>query len=180
MMCKHISHLFRAYYISKVTRQLACLNSFNLFFFFFVGATLVGYGSSWARGGIAASTDTCATATASGIWVTSATYTAALGNARSLAHWVRPGIEPTSSWTYWVLTHWATTGTPSFNLHHNHLKNVFFTGVPVVTQWKQIQLGTMRLWVRSLALLSGVRIWRGELWYRSQMRLRSGIAVALV
>ena len=34
MMCKHISHLFRAYYISKVTRQLACLNSFNLFFFF--------------------------------------------------------------------------------------------------------------------------------------------------
>jgi len=31
-------------------------------------------------------------------------------------------------------------------------------GVPVVAQRKQIQLGTMSLWVRSLALLSGFRI----------------------
>ena len=30
--------------------------------------------------------------------------------------------------------------------------------VSVVAQWKQIRLGTMRLWVRSLALLSGLRI----------------------
>ena len=29
-----------------------------------------------------------------------------------------------------------------------------------MVQRKQIQLGTMRLWVRSLALLSGLRIWR--------------------
>ena len=33
-------------------------------------------------------------------------------------------------------------------------------GVPVVAQQKWIQLGTMRLQVRSLALLSGLRIWR--------------------
>ena len=34
--------------------------------------------------------------------------------------------------------------------------------------------------VRSLALLSGLRIWRcHELWCRSQMRLRSAVAVAL-
>ena len=31
-------------------------------------------------------------------------------------------------------------------------------GVPVVVQWKQIRLGTMRLRVQSLALLSGLRI----------------------
>ena len=31
-------------------------------------------------------------------------------------------------------------------------------GVPIVAQQKQIQRGTMRLWVRSLALLSGLRI----------------------
>ena len=31
-------------------------------------------------------------------------------------------------------------------------------GVPVVLRRKRIQLGTMRLWVRSLALLSGLRI----------------------
>ena len=50
-----------------------------------------------------------------------------------------------------------------------------------MAQWKGIRLGTMRLWVRSLAPLSGLRIWHcRELWYRLQMRLGSGIAVALV
>ena len=42
------------------------------------------------------------------------------------------------------------------------------------------QLGTMRLWVRSLALLTRLRIWHcHELWCRSQTRLRSGVAVAV-
>ena len=41
-------------------------------------------------------------------------------------------------------------------------------------------LGTRRLWVRSLASLSGLRICRcRELWYRSQMWLRSCVAVAV-
>ena len=54
-------------------------------------------------------------------------------------------------------------------------------GVPVVAQWKRIQLGTMRLRVQSLALLSGLRIQRcRELWCRSQMQLRSVVAVAVV
>ena len=53
-------------------------------------------------------------------------------------------------------------------------------GVPVVVQQKQIRLGTMRLWVRSLASLSGLRIWRcHELWCRSQTHLRSDVAVAV-
>ena len=53
-------------------------------------------------------------------------------------------------------------------------------GGPVVAQQKQIRLGAMRLQVRSLALLSGVRIWCcHELWCRSQTRLESHIAVAL-
>ena len=53
-------------------------------------------------------------------------------------------------------------------------------GVPVMTQQKWIQLGTMRLWVRSLALPGGLRIWHCcELWRRSQMWLRSGITVTV-
>ena len=32
------------------------------------------------------------------IWAASATYTTALGNAGSLTHWARPGIEPATSW----------------------------------------------------------------------------------
>ena len=54
-------------------------------------------------------------------------------------------------------------------------------GVPIMAQQKQIRLGTMRLWVRSLAWLSGLRIrCCRELWYRSQTRLISGIAVTVV
>ena len=37
----------------------------------------------------------------------------------------------------------------------------------MVAQRKQIQLGNMKLWVQSLALLSGLKIWHCcELWYR--------------
>ena len=50
-----------------------------------------------------------------------------------------------------------------------------------MAQRKQIQLGIMRLRVQSLALLSGLRIWRcHEMWCRSQTWLRSGIAGAVV
>ena len=51
-------------------------------------------------------------------------------------------------------------------------------GVPVVAQWKRIRLGTKRLPVRSLASLSGLRIWWCcELWCRSQKWLTSCVAV---
>ena len=54
-------------------------------------------------------------------------------------------------------------------------------GGPVVAQQKQIRIGTMRLQVRSLALLSGLRIRRCcELWCRLQTRLGSQVAVVLV
>ena len=46
---------------------------------------------------------------------------------------------------------------------------------------KQIQLGILRIRVRSLALISGLRIRRCcELGCRSQTPLRSGIAVSVV
>ena len=56
------------------------------------------------------------------------------------------------------------------------------SGVPVVAQ----QVGSpaflsVSMWGRSLALLSGLRIWPfPELWHRSQMRLGSGVAMAVV
>ena len=52
---------------------------------------------------------------------------------------------------------------------------------PFVAQQKLIQLGTRRLWVQSLAWLSGLKIRRcGELWCRSQMPLGSCVAMAVV
>ena len=57
---------------------------------------------------------------------------------------------------------------------------MLLVGVPVVAQWKGIQLGTRRLQVWSLAALSGLRIRRsGELWCRLQTQLGSGVAVAV-
>ena len=53
--------------------------------------------------------------TATAMWDPSGipTYTAAYSNTRSLTHWVRPRIEPESSWILvGFLTCWATTRTP--------------------------------------------------------------------
>ena len=61
----------------------------------------------------------------------------------------------------------------------SHLKKCY-KGVPVVAQWKRIRLGIMRLWVRSLASLSGLKIQHcHELWCWLQTRLASHVAVAL-
>ena len=58
---------------------------------------------------------------------------------------------------------------------------ILVRGVPVMAQWKQIQLGAMRLRVRSLASISALRILRcHELWCRSQMQLGPHVAVAVV
>ena len=54
-------------------------------------------------------------------------------------------------------------------------------GVPIVALQKQIWLLSIRMWVRSLALPSGQGMQHCcELWHRSQTRLRSCIAVAVV
>ena len=50
-----------------------------------------------------------------------------------------------------------------------------------MAQRKQIQLGTMRLQVQSLASISELSIWHcHQLWCRLQTRLRCGVAVAVV
>ena len=52
--------------------------------------------------------------------------------------------------------------------------------VPVVARQKWIRLASMRMWVWSLASLSGSDIWHCcELWCRSQTWLGSGVAVAV-
>ena len=66
----------------------------------------------------------------------------------------------------------------SLGLKNEREKINKFKGVPTVAEQKRIQLASMRLWVPSLASLSGLRIWRcWELWCRSQTWLGSGLAV---
>ena len=74
----------------------------KIFFFFFsfgiFKATPVAYGSSQGR---------------SQIGIAAASLHHSHSNARSLTHWVRPRIEPASSWIpVKGCYHWATTGTP--------------------------------------------------------------------
>ena len=83
----------------------------SLFFFFFI-ATPVAYGSFLARGRSGAAVEACATATQPHqIWAASVTYATACGNTRSLTHWARPGMEPTSSQRqHWVLSLLSCSG----------------------------------------------------------------------
>ena len=67
---------------------------------------------------------------------------------------------------------------PLFNkASHIKKKNI---GVPVMAQWLMHPTRNHEVVVRSLALLSGLRIRRyRELWCKLQMQLGSGVAVAL-
>ena len=66
-------------------------------FFFFLGpAAPVAYRSSWARGGIRAAAAGLPHSNARS--QPSACYMASQGNAQSLNHGVRPGVEPMSLW----------------------------------------------------------------------------------
>ena len=77
-----------------------------------------------------------------------------------LNHWVRPGVEPTSSWTLvGFLTHWATRETPrgtsytSCSLPQNQPWPVLTPGFPVLTR-VDTNAGTPTAWsMQSSALV---------------------------
>ena len=67
-----------------------------------------------------------------------------------------------------------------FNKINNFLSETM-EGVPLLAQRKRIWLGSMRTQVRSLALLSGLRIRHcHEFWCRAQIQLGSGVGVAVM
>ena len=82
---------------------------------------------------------------------------------------VRMWIPDPSLSNLGTLTKLYILSSLSFFFSKMDLLIVGTAGVPVVTQWKRIRLGTIRLRVRSLTLLSGLRIRRCcELWCRSK------------
>ena len=107
-----IVYNFLAFLCSFITFVL--LIFFFFFFFAFSRATscgiwrFPGWGSNWS-----CSHRPMPEPQQCGIRAASATYTTAHGNARSLIHWARPGIETATSWfPVRFLNHWATMGTP--------------------------------------------------------------------
>ena len=58
-----------------------------------------------------------------GIWAMSMTYTTGHSSARSLTHWVRPGIKPVFLWILvGFINCWAMIGTPGFTKYF-YMKN---------------------------------------------------------
>ena len=100
-----VGSLFALFRVSFAVQKLLSLIRSHLFIFlifclfFGGGAAPSAYGGSQAKG----SNWSCSCWSTPqpqqcGIWVASATYTTAHSNAGSLTHWLRPGIEPVSSW----------------------------------------------------------------------------------
>ena len=84
-----------------------------LFFFLLFRAASAAYGSFQARGRIRAKADGLHHSTAT--WDPSCVWNLHRSSQqpRSLTHWARPAIEPTSSWILVRLVNcWATKGTP--------------------------------------------------------------------
>ena len=85
-------------------------NFIYLFIYLFIllfRAAPLSYGSSQARG-----------------WIRAMAISLhhSHSNTRSLTHWVRPGLEPASSWILvGFLTPWATRGTPCWPISKSHL-----------------------------------------------------------
>ena len=93
-----------------------------------------------------------------GIWTTSATYTTAHGNSRSLTHWVRPGIEPMASWMLVrFVNHWAMIRTPDGTIFICPSQAILHPSLPCSVS----QMPTSKDLV--LTLLLGFCQWRDEL-----------------
>ena len=105
---------------------------------FFLRATLEAYGGSQARGQIRAAATATATQDPSHV----CDLTTAHGDAGSLTHWARPGINPANSWVLVrFLTRWATMGTPGscVFIHSVILSSVAAVGCTVPVAWGNSQ-----------------------------------------
>ena len=109
----------------------------------------MAYGSSQARSQIGAALPAYATAAATWDLTASMTYTTADGNAGSLIHWRRPGIEPESSW---ILVRFIIT-EPQEKLQseksYSSEKQFLITGnikKPQNTNWINIPFSSGNFW----------------------------------
>ena len=89
--------------------------------------------------------------------------------------WGVRGAQLLGQLHYHLLPTSASSRPPSYRCHSKVSGTKTADGVPIVSQWKRIRPGTMRLRVRSLASLSGFRIWCCR-----ETRLRSCVAVTVV
>ena len=176
-------------------RELLTEHFFFFFFFFFFWlfrVKPVTYGSSQARGQISAVADCLLHSCNNAGSEPCLQPTLQLMATRSLTHWARPGIKPTSSWLLvgFVSTapqgqlpmehflkcfiiiskssskHWLPTFSWSYQIStkgfHTTIRTIpSSNGLREFLLWLS-RLGTqavsMRIWVRSLASLSGLRI----------------------
>ena len=88
----------------------------------------------------------------------SATYTTAHSNARSLTHWTRPRIEPSTSWfLVRFINHCAMTGTP----RHCSCLQEAYAQVECKSCRRKIMLGMVAMLCPVIsAILECVKLWK--------------------
>ena len=100
-------------------------------------------------------------------------YTIACGNARSLTHCARPGIEPTSSWTYVGFSmHRATMGTPKIFMFliekifsRHELSSHMLIGLCLLSKvlpWQECKGKEQTNWLSELCQNQLSKIWNGQ------------------
>ena len=112
-----IQNFYRLYpiysYYENWLYSLCCTIYACFFSFFFLGQHLWHMKVPWLGVELELQMKSIPQSQQLGIQAISANYDAACGNAGSLTHRARPGVEPASSWTLiGFLTHWVTVATP--------------------------------------------------------------------
>ena len=107
---------------SSLSLSLSFFLSFFFFLFLFrVVPTAYGYSKARGENGVTAAS-LHHSHSKTGIWAMSVTYTTVHSNSWSPTHWVRPGIEPASSW---ILVRFIST-VPQWKLQ----ELLLFTSIP--------------------------------------------------
>ena len=132
-------------YLMESTDDYLIIKKKLLVLFLLFRATLVAFRSSQARGLIGAAAASLCHSQRN----TSVTYTTGHGNAGSLTHWARPGIEPLS---LWILVEF-TTAEPQWELQEaSSSKHQYFNSIPHLWKWTPLleenhTLAKYYLWV---------------------------------
>ena len=147
------------------------------------------YASSQARDQIRASAASLHHSHSNQIWAASVTHPTAHGNAESLTHWARPGIEYVSSW---ILVRFIAAKLPrELLLFHFYILTMKdwkkkLRGPLICHHIKKNEIPKFLLWCNRICDISAVPGYRFnpsaqlvkdlallQLWWRSQLQLRS-------
>ena len=135
-ICRDQARRHRSFKLLSVAMVGVFINhTVDFFSFFFFAATPAAFVSSQARVKSELQLRSMPQPWQHQIWVAFATYTTACGNARSLTHWARPGIEPAALRSLSMVLN-----SLSHNLISAHILSILYQFLEYIFIWIQLQL----------------------------------------